>query len=168
MMIWKQTIYIHMIINNSRLMTDSTLSYDSLPIKNIRPTWRIGGILFVATLLSVIAISVFITEFSFANELPWIWSSSLIVLAAVLIWKTVVADAEVISDETHWDTSPTRWAALAVGIPIIGSAVYLHKRDSVVLSAREKRFHEMCDQFEDRLSNLLNRMQPYLDTDALL
>lgn len=149
-------------------MTDSTLSYDSLPIKNIRPTWRIGGILFIATLPSAIAISIFISEFSFADEPSWIWSSSLVVLAAVLIWKTVVADAEVISDETHWDTSPTRWAALAVGIPIIGSAVYLHKRDSVVMSAREKRFHEMCDQFEDRLSNLLNRIQPFLDTESYL
>jgi DNA helicase-4 len=128
----------------------------------------IGGILFLATFLSVVGINIFISGFSFATEPSWIWSGSLIVLTTALIWKTVVVDVQAISDETHWNTTATRWGVLAVGIPIIGPAAYLYKRHSVVTSAREKRFHVMCDQFEDRLFTLLDSIQPYLNTESYL
>lgn len=89
-------------------------------------------------------------------------------LSTVQIWRVVRADVQRIVDETHWDTTALWWAVLATGIPVIGPAVYLHKRGSVLTTARENRFHSACDQFENRVSSLLVRMEPYLNTKSYL
>lgn len=149
-------------------MTDSTISFDLLPIRNIRSTWTVGAVLFVFTLSSVAVFGMIISGLLFGNESPWIWSAPLIALSAVVTWWIVIADIRTISDEIHWDTTAIQWAVVVVAIPIIGPAVYLHKRISVIARAREERFHTMCDRFEDRLSKFYIRMQPYVEMKSYL
>lgn len=149
-------------------MTDGTLAFESLPIKHLRSTRRLGVGLLLFTLPLLLAVVVFVQGVAISTELNFFFAGGLVALSAVLIWKSVRTDARALRDETYWDTTPYQWALLAVALPLFGPVVYVHKRLSVLNRAREDRFHAMCDQFENRLSEHRTRMRPYLNMESYL
>lgn len=149
-------------------MSVSDVSFDSLPIREIRPTQMVMGDLIVSMIPLLAAIGLLVADVSLAGVRSGVWSGVLIIVSMLSISKVVIPDIKTIGDEIDQETISIRWALYAVGIPFIGSVVYLRNRAAVLRTARKKRFHSLCEQYEDQLSTLLTPMQPYFELEAYL
>lgn len=146
-------------------MSVSDSEFDSLPLSQIRSIWIIIAALFVS---SIPFIGGILSIFLFASGYPGILIGTLFVFSAGSIWWVVTVDTDIINAEVDCVTIPVKWSLLAAGVPILGPTLYIYKRRSALTKARKTRFHTICDEFGDRLTDLLVHMNPYLETRSYL
>lgn len=149
-------------------MSVSDVSFDSLPIMEIRPTWVVVRDLIVSTIPLIATIGLYIRDVSLVGVHSGVWGSVLVIISMLSISKVVSTDVKKIDDEIDQETISNRWVLYTVGIPFIGLVVYIRNRVAVLRTARKKRFHSLCEQYEDQLLTLLTPMQPYFNLESYL
>lgn len=87
---------------------------------------------------------------------------------ALLTGGIVHRDARTVIPKTDWETGPLRWGILTMIVPIVGSAMYLLRRNTVITETRQQHFEERCTTYDQQLSRFESRLQPYFDVRSYL
>ncbi|MFC7233435.1 UvrD-helicase domain-containing protein [Saliphagus sp. GCM10025308] len=92
------------------------------------------------------------------------FTAGTVLLTGVIVYQ----DTNSIIAKTDWKTKPGRWGVLSAVVPLVGPVLYLRKRNRAVTGARQRQFYERCVEYDQKLSGLEARMQPYFDIASYL